>query len=94
MTKQEILDRINEIIEEEKGKAVPIDGKFIDSELDSLGISIALMTIDSEFPIIDDEVEDELEALDIENLTMRDLVHQCKLSITNTSTEANSNQDT
>ncbi len=96
MKKQEILDRINEIIVEEKGNKVGPDDLFVSSELDSLGIMITLVTIDSEFPILGEPSEDknEFDDLDIPNLTMRELVNKCILSITNTSTEQSSDQDT
>ena len=95
MTKQEILNRINEIIIEEKGSPVTIGNKFIDSDLDSLGTMIAFMTIDSEFPIFEGKDEDQaFTELDIPNLTVRELVTKCKLSIINTSTVPNSEMDT
>ena len=88
MNKRDILARINEIIVDEKGLAVPMEGMFLDAELDSLGTTITLITIDSEFQIFDpDEPEHDLSDLDIKNLTIRDLVVKCILSITNTSTE-------
>lgn len=82
MTKQEILNRINEIIQEEKGHPVNIDQLFKESDLDSLGITITLVTLDAEFPIFKNVPEgQEFESLDIPNLTMRDLVNKCRLSI-------------
>jgi acyl carrier protein len=90
MRKQEILDRINEIIVDEKGQALTIDQNFLDSELDSLGVMIVIITLDAEFPIFKDIPEDDqIDYLDIPNLTMRDLVAKCRLSITNTDTEQN-----
>lgn len=85
MKKQDILDRINELIVDEKGTAVSINGMFNDSGLDSLGKTIVLITIDSEFPIFKGIPEGaEFESLDIPNLTMRELLRKCKLSITPT----------
>ena len=90
MRKQEILDRINEIIQEEKGHPIGLDDLFTASELDSLGISITLMTIDSEFPIFQGMTdEDVFAALDIPTLTMRNLVNKCKLASTVSVTELN-----
>ena len=60
---------------------------FTDAELDSLGVMITLITIDADFHIFDvDKVEEDISDLDIENLTIRDLVTKCILSTTNTST--------
>lgn len=89
MKKQEILEQINQYILEEKGLPLKMPDLFISSELDSLGMTLALLAVDAEFPIFRDIPEgvDEFEALDIPNMTMRDLVNKCKLSITNTSTE-------
>lgn len=95
MTKKEILGRINEIIDDEKGSPVKMDSMFTDAELDSLGTLITFITIDSEFEIFDkDEAEHALENLDIPSLTIRDLVTKCILSITNTSKPQSSETDT
>ena len=95
MNKQQILDKINEIIVEEKGVAITINDKFMDSELDSLGITIALITIDSEFPIFQNVPDDQaFESLDIPNLTIRELITLCRLSIANTDTEQKNEKDT
>jgi len=88
ITKHEVLNKINEIILEEKGRKVTMDSKFTDAELDSLGTIITLITIDSEFHIFDpDKTEKDLTDLDIENLIIRDLVVKCVLSNINTSEE-------
>lgn len=85
--KQQILDKLNEIIVEEKGSPIKMDSLFIDSELDSLGTMITLVTLEAEYPFFKDLPEgvDEIASLDIPNLTIRDLIRKCKLSITNTS---------
>jgi len=94
MKKSEILEKINEIIVDEKGQKVNINDLFVDSQLDSLGITITLVMIDAEFPIFKGVTTGkEFDSLDIPNLTMRDLITKCRLSITNTSTEQNSDQD-
>jgi len=88
MTKRGTLARINEIIEEEKGRAVTMDDMFVDADLDSLGTLITFITIDSEYQIFDHEdAENALENLNIPNLSIRDLVIKCILSTTSTSTE-------
>ena len=39
--KQDILDYLNKQIDEEHGKPVTMNSKFIDAELDSLGLAAA-----------------------------------------------------
>lgn len=91
----EILARVSEIIEGEKGYAVTMDSMFIDAELDSLGTMITLITIDSEFHIFSPEqTEIDFEDLDIPNLTIRDLVEKCISSITSTSMEPKNEKST
>jgi len=88
MKKQEILNRINEIIIDEKGTELVPDGMFLDSNLDSLGITVALMIIDDEFSIFKGMSEEEaFESLDIPNLTTRDLLNKCKSLNIDTSME-------
>ena len=84
MSPEEILTRVNEIIVEEKGLAVTIEEALLDAELDSLGTSIVLITIDSEFDIFGQD--EDLSDLDIPNLTINDLVEKCISSTTDTST--------
>ena len=79
MTAKEILVTINKYIVEENGK--PVTGKdlFIDSGLDSLGTTIVILTIDSEFNIAEGLSDSAIfEFLDIQNLTVKRLVHLCK----------------
>jgi len=85
--KQEILDYLNAAIVDEKGNSITMDSMFMDSNLDSLGMMITLVTLDAKYPIFKDipNEMDEIAYLDIPNLTVRELVRKCKLSITNTS---------
>lgn len=87
--KQQILDRLNEIIIEEKGIRVTMKDTWKDAELDSLGTVITIAVLESDYPIFKDVPidADALSTLDFETLTIRDLVNQCRLSIINTSTE-------
>jgi len=86
MTKKEILDFINEAIEEEKGRVVGMDDMFMDSELDSLGVVLTLLTLDEEFGYMEG-FEEGQELQGIEELTVRDLVKQCILASSSTSKE-------
>lgn len=86
-TKKEVLDLINEAIKEEKGRPVGIDDMFMDSELDSLGVSLTLITLDEEFGYLDGLVDEDGELQNIDKLTVRDLVKKCVLSSSSTSKE-------
>ncbi len=87
--KQEILDRLNEIIIEEKGVPVTMDDLYSDAELDSLGAVITIAMLEMDYPIFKDVPvdADALSTIDWETLTIRDLVNQCRLSIITTSQE-------
>jgi len=86
MTKKEILNFINEAIEEEKGSAVGMDDMFMDSDLDSLGVSLTLIMLDEEFGFLED-LEKDGELKNIEELTVRELVKKCILASSSTSKE-------
>lgn len=88
MNKQEVLDFINEAIEEEKGQPVGMDDMFMDSDLDSLGVSLTLLALDEEFGCLGD-LEEAGELRGIDELTVRDLVKKCILASSNTSEEPN-----
>ena len=94
--KQQILDRLNEIIEEEKGVPVTMNSLFKDAELDSLGTILTIATLEADYPFLDGVPieEDAFQLLDIENLTVRELVKKCVLSITSQSTEQKSETGT
>jgi len=86
MTKKEVLNFINEAIEEEKGLAVGMDDMFMDSDLDSLGVSLTLIMLDEEFGFLED-LEKDGELKNIEELTVRELVKKCILASSSTSKE-------
>lgn len=86
ITKQSVLDRLNEIIEEEKGRPVTLNDMFMDSKLDSLGATITLVTLDGDYGFFGD-VEEGDELVGVETLTVRDLVKKCILASTGTSEE-------
>lgn len=80
MTREEVLKKINKYISDEKGNPVTVKDKFIDAELDSLGATIALISLDNEFNLGLEESDFEK----IENLTIRELINLCLLKNTNT----------
>lgn len=87
--KQAILDRLNELIVEEKGERVSMDDTWPDTNLDSLGTVITIAILESEYPIFEGlpNDADALQTIDFPNLTIRELINKCRLSITSTSTE-------
>lgn len=86
ITKHEILDQLNKLIVNEKGRPVTMDSLFADAELDSLGTILVLAELDADYRIFPPEkVENEIANL-LENLTVRGLIVKCKLSTTGTST--------
>lgn len=87
--KQEILDRLNEIIVDEKGVRVGMDNLFKDAELDSLGTVITIAMLEADYPIFKDVPNDAdaLSTIDFETLTIRELIRKCILSTTTTSTD-------
>lgn len=85
VNKKNILDRINEVIEDEKGISVTIDSMLEDAELDSLGTLMMIVTLDSEFPMLDKNDDGKsLDDLGLKTLSIRDLVNKCRLSTTPT----------
>jgi acyl carrier protein len=91
--KQEILDRLNEIIVEEKGVRVNMGSLFIDSELDSLGTVITIATLEGDYPELFSDIpigQDALSTIDFQTLTVRELVRKCISSKKSTSPEASS----
>lgn len=49
MSREENLDWVNELIEEEHGTALTEDDKLIDSGADSFGITMVLLALDQRF---------------------------------------------
>ena len=88
MNKQEILEHINSLITAESGKPLSAGDKIIDSELDSLGMTLMLVSLDDTFNILkDDGNGDEFGNIDIPNITMKGLVKLCILSTQSVSME-------
>ena len=93
--KQKILDQLNAIIVDEKGIPVTMKDMFTDSELDSLGTILTIAMLEAEYPIFKGIGEaDGIQKLDIPNLTVRELIKKCILSITTTSKEPKNEMDT
>jgi acyl carrier protein len=90
MDKNQVLVRINEIIAEEKGLPVTMEGTFSDAELDSLGTMIVISTLDAEFDIMTPMLIKELK----DGITIKELIKKCILPNTSTSTEPNQEMGT
>ena len=71
---------INKCIREEKGNKITVNQKISDSDLDSLGIVIMLLSVDDRYKCFKHipDTEDVFEVLDIENMTLKDLILLCK----------------
>lgn len=93
--KTQILARLNEIIVEEKGVKVDMDSMWTDTQLDSLGTVITIAMLESDYPIFKDipNDADALSTINFQTLTIRELVRQCVLSITSTSSEQKETAD-
>jgi hypothetical protein len=48
-TRTEIIENINSHIRAEHGKSITIDSKLIDSEVDSFGIVVVLLELDTDY---------------------------------------------
>ena len=80
MSAEEILYNINNIIISENGLPVTMGSLFMHSGLDSLGVMMVLLEIQSEYNIPVEPIEE----LDIPTLLIPDLVKLCELSIIST----------
>jgi len=77
---EEILANINTQVASENGMPLLMDDMFMDSELDSLGVSMVLLMLSAEYDIDEKLVE----TLDQFKLSVKDLVNTCKSSRTST----------
>ena len=68
---QKIVDRINELIEEENGTAVDATQAIVESEIDSFGLIMVLNSIDEEYKVW---TKEEFKELPFEKLTIQDIV--------------------
>jgi acyl carrier protein len=71
--KQKILDRLNELIIQEKGRPITIDDTIKEADLDSLGIVFVSIELDSEYSLSDKTNN----FWDMANLTVRQIVTGC-----------------
>ena len=86
MNKQEIFNLIQELIKDEKGDPITLDSKLSEANLDSLGTLMFIANLNHKVPILDeDNKEDSVSKLDLQNITIRELINLCKSSTTNIS---------
>jgi len=74
-----VMGELNKLIRSEAGKRVSIDQRFIESELDSFGITVVLMELDDKYKIFRDIPvgKDPFETIDFKTFTVRQLVSLC-----------------
>lgn len=78
-TETEVLDKINEIIREEKGNRVTINDTLVDASLDSFGITVLFIALDDEYGYFKDipEGEDVFATIPYATITIREIVSKC-----------------
>lgn len=96
MIKQSVFDTVNKIIVSEYGNSVSMNDLLMDSGLDSLGMTLVLLQLDTLFKIFKNKPEDvsEFDYLEIQTLTLRDLVNRCVSSNTQACMEHKNETDT
>ena len=72
MNRQEILEFINKIIEEEHGKTVTEDNLLTDSEIDSFGYAVFWLEINSNYQL--EEIKGLDSGIDYETLTVKNII--------------------
>ena len=72
MNRQEILEFINKIIEEEHGKTVTEDNLLTDSEIDSFGYAVFWLEINSNYQL--EEIKGLDFGIDYETLTVKNII--------------------
>lgn len=88
-TRQEILNHLITLIEEENGTSVSAKDTVLDSGIDSLGKVFLLVELDDAYGILEGvPIGEEVEKLGLDTMTIKDLVNLCKKSlITKSATE-------
>lgn len=71
MTREDILDTINELIEEEHGNAVGPEDTVISSGIDSFGITMVFVELNNKYNVYG---KDEFKDIDFENITAGDII--------------------
>lgn len=71
MTEETILARINELIEEENGEAIDANTPIIDSGVDSFGITMVFVELDTEYGVYPKE---EFKNIQFETITPADVI--------------------
>lgn len=71
MIRQDLLDELNGMFEEEYGHAIEEKDKVVDSGIDSFAMAMILSIIGDKYGIYEKE---EFEKLDFANLTVKDVI--------------------
>jgi hypothetical protein len=81
-TKQDILNYILGLIAKENGIAIRAQDKLVDSGLDSLGVIVFLIGLDSKYGVLTGVPDgSEYEELKLATITMKELVILCEKSL-------------
>jgi len=78
----EVLDVINEVIREERGKRVTLDSTLLDADLDSFGITMLFVRLDDEYEYFKKaglSENDPFGEIPYETITIREIVDTCLL---------------
>ncbi len=78
-SRKEIAQYLNEIIADQQGMSLTSKDLFVEAGLDSLGLTFFLMEVDTKYDLLKDIPDgQEYEALNLGNITFKDLVNLCK----------------
>ena len=83
MSKKEILKVINDAIKEEKGQPVTIESNMADANLDSLGMLMVLVIIDSKYHMLEKDEKDADAGEEIKafaEMSVKEVVVRCVLA--------------
>jgi len=78
-SRKEIAQYLNEIIADQQGMSLTSKDLLVEAGLDSLGLTFFLMEVDTKYDLLKDIPDgQEYEALNLGNITFKDLVNLCK----------------
>lgn len=80
MKNSQVLEKINELIVEECGRPVKLDSQFKEADLDDLGSIMFFLALEDTFPIFD-STSIERQVVDMQSVSIRDIVHRCRQSL-------------
>lgn len=72
MTRESLLEEINELLEEEHGNAISEEQALVESEIDSFGLTMVLVAIDQKYKVYPKEV---FKDLPFDTITAKDVIN-------------------